>query len=100
MHSIADLVEESAMRKLTTPSNFRLGKEIAGADGVEFIEFSPLKVVARVAMPGIVKRTVTFTSEQDGLHYKCSCSNKPHHFCKHCVATGLVTWEKAPERRK
>jgi uncharacterized Zn finger protein len=100
MDSIADLVEESAMRKLATPSNFRLGKQIADANGVEFVEYEPLKVVAKVAMPGILKRTVTFTSTKEGLQYKCSCSNKPNHFCKHCVATGLVIWEKAPKSKK
>lgn len=89
MHTIADLMEEGTIRKLATPSNFRLGKQIADANGVEFTEFSPMKIVAKVAMPGIVKRTVTFTFGKDGLHYKCTCSNKPNHFCKHCVATGL-----------
>lgn len=100
MNSVTELVEESAMRKLATPSNFRLGRQIADANGVEFVEPGPLKVVAKVAMPGIVKRTVTLTSTKEGLHYKCTCSNKPNHFCKHCVATGLAIREKVSNGRK
>ena len=88
MISINTLLSEEVIKKLAIPSNYRLGKEIAGRGGVEFIESEPLKVVAKVK-GGQSNRTVMMLATKEGLDWKCTCTNKKGHFCKHCVAIGL-----------
>jgi uncharacterized Zn finger protein len=95
--SVADLVAEAALRALATPSNLRLGREIAAAGGVELVEAMPLRVVAKVS--GGQRRTVELASRGDGLGFTCTCSKKPGLFCKHCVALALVTSERSPPAR-
>lgn len=90
MSRIADFINEHAISKLATPSNLKLGRQIADAKGVEFIESTPERLTAKVAMPGIQKRTVVMSADKQKLHYKCTCSNKLDYFCKHCVAVSLV----------
>ncbi len=99
MPSVADLTDEEALLRFSSSSNFRLGQEIVENDGVELVEFGPLKVVANVTPPGGVKRTVTFMSTPEGLRWRCTCTSREDLFCKHCVAAGIVTWNKAPRRR-
>lgn len=99
MPSVADLTDEESLLNLSSSSNFRLGLEIAESGGVDLVEFRPLKVVAEVTPPGGVKRTVTLISSGQGLRWKCTCTSRVHLFCKHCVAAGIVTWNKAPKRR-
>ncbi len=97
MHSVADLVEEQLLAKLATPANLRLGKEIAANDRVEIVEFSPVKVVAKVK--GENTRTVHMNSTKTGLVWECTCTKNEKLFCKHCVATAIVTWDQSPKRR-
>lgn len=99
MKFVADYVSPEALRSLATPSNLRLGREIARSGGVEVVEFTPLLVIARVQPKGGQRRTVELRSEEKGLAWKCTCTRRGL-FCKHCVAAAIVTWEKAPGRRK
>ena len=97
MPSVADLTDEDFLLRLSSSSNFRLGLEIAETGGVELVEFGPLKVVVEVTPPGGVKRIVTLTSTSEGLKWKCTCTSREDLFCKHSVAAGIVTWNKAPK---
>lgn len=99
MNSVADLVTEDAAKELATPSDFRLGQEIADNDGVEFTEFAPLKVSAFVNEPSSQSRTVILESTPAGLDWHCTCSSNKALFCRHLVATALETWKKAAHRR-
>jgi uncharacterized Zn finger protein len=99
MPSVADLTDEESLLSLSSSSNFRLGREIAESGGVEIVEFGPLKLVTEVTPPGGVKRTVTLISSGQGLRWKCTCTSRADLFCKHCVAAGIVTWNKAPRRK-
>ncbi len=98
MSSVADLVEPSAIERLAIPSNIRLGRELAARGAVEFLEFGPLAVKAKVRINQT--RTVELRSQKGKLAWRCTCSSHADVFCKHCVAVALVTWEKAPKRRK
>ena len=97
MNSVSDLVSEDTLKELATPSDFRHGQEIADNNGVEFTEFTPLKVSAFVHDPSSQPRTVIFESTPAGLTWHCSCSSNKAHFCKHAVAVALETWKKAPQ---
>ena len=99
MPSVADMTDQDSILRLSSRSNFRLGREIADAGGVELVEFGPLKVVAEVTPPGGVKRKVTLESASGALKWKCSCTSRAEVFCKHCVAAGIVTWNIAPTRK-
>jgi uncharacterized Zn finger protein len=99
MPSIADLTDEDSLLRLSSSSNFRLGREIAESGGVELVEFGPVKVVAEVTPPGGVKRIVTLISSGRDLRWKCTCTSRVEVFCKHCVAAGIVTWQNAPKLR-
>jgi len=60
--SFTDLLRPEALRSLATPSNFRLGEEIAKNGGVELVETSPLRIVAKVQPKGGQRRTVELCS--------------------------------------
>lgn len=99
MKSVADYVSPEALRSLATPSNLRLGAEIARSDGVELVEFSPLLVIARVQPKGGQRRRVELRSAEKGLTWKCTCTRSGL-FCKHCVAAAIVTSEKSAARHR
>jgi uncharacterized Zn finger protein len=92
--SVIDLVPQAAIEALATPSNLRLGREIAVSGGVEFQEFGPLRVRAKVR--GGQRRSVELVYDRGELRWRCSCTKRAEPFCKHCVAAALATWEKAP----
>jgi uncharacterized Zn finger protein len=95
---VADLVDDTLVRRLASPSDLRSGREIAATGGVEFVKRGPLRVVARVT--GGQTRTVELVSSASGLEWSCSClGTKKHSFCKHCVAAALETRWRAPDRR-
>ncbi|HEV7719366.1 MAG TPA: hypothetical protein VGO70_10375 [Arsenicitalea sp.] len=100
MASVTDLVAPERMAAMATPANLRLGRSIAADNGVEFLEFGPLLVRARVGGTPDAgqRRTVVLQSNSAGLEWSCTCTSAKTLFCKHCVAMALVTWEKAPTR--
>lgn len=102
MPAIADFVEPNKIVQLATPANLRIGHEIVDQHGVELTEFGPLRVCAKVGHTASADqlRTVTLLSTAEGLQWSCTCTTRQNFFCKHCVAAALVTWEKAPARRK
>ena len=81
------LLGVKAVTALATPANLRLGREIAAA-GVELVELSPTRAVAKVT--GDQRRTVTLEAADAGLRFACSCSKRPDLFGKHCVAAAIV----------
>ena len=91
--SVADLVPEAALQALATPSNLRLGREIAASGGVELLELGPLRVVAKVA--GGQRRTVELNAVGGRLTFSCTCTSRADLFCKHCVAAAIVTSRKS-----
>ena len=99
MNSVADFVQEDAIKNLATPSDFRHGQEIVDIGGVEFTEFTPLKVVASVDTPATQRRTSILEATPAGLKWHCTCTSNKARFCKHLVAAALETWKKAPSSR-
>ncbi len=79
--------EVKAMIKLSTPSNFRLGKEIFDKGGIEIIEFTDNKIKANISDGQ--KRRVEFLSSSNKFQWICTCSRNQNKFCKHAVALGL-----------
>jgi uncharacterized Zn finger protein len=100
MPSVADLVDPARLPELATPATLRLGREIAAAHAVEFLDFGPLVVRAKVggAETNSQKRTTELRSVSGTLEWSCTCSRKGR-FCKHCVALAIATWNRAPKRR-
>ena len=101
MTSVADLVEPEALARLATPANVRLGKQIVDQAGVEFTQFGPLRVRAKVGgvPPAAQRRSVELSSGSNGLEWSCACTKRKELFCKHCVAAAVLTWRNAPARR-
>jgi uncharacterized Zn finger protein len=96
--SVADLVDDTLVRRLASPSDLRSGREIAATGGVEFVKRGPLRVIARVK--DSQTRTVELVSTAAGLEWSCSCLGiKGQSFCKHCVAAALETRWRSPGRR-
>ena len=99
MASVADLVDESALRALASdPSIWETGEELAGTGAVRLISSEPLRVLAEVDDGGGLAE-VELASVNDVLIWTCTCpdgvEDRP---CRHLVAAGLVTWESAPKR--
>jgi uncharacterized Zn finger protein len=96
--SVADLVDDTLVRRLARPADLRSGREIAATGGVEFVKFGPLRVIARVT--GTQTQTVELLSVSSELEWSCSClGTEQHSFCKHCVAAALETRWRSPGRR-
>jgi uncharacterized Zn finger protein len=89
--SVADLVPQAAIEVLATPSNLRLGREIAAGGGVEFEELGPLRMRAKVT--GGQRRRVELVSDHGKLGWSCSCTKRGDLFCKHCVAAAVAIRE-------
>ena len=100
MPSVADFVEPDRLPDLATPANLRLGREIAAAGAVEFLDFGPLLVRGKVGGPATNSQTPTTELRSVGaqLEWVCTCSSDTALFCKHCVALAMATWNN-PKRR-
>ena len=100
MTSVADLIEPARLPELATPSNLRLGREIAAAGVVSALDFGPLLVRAKVGggEANSQRRTTELRVAGGQLEWSCTCSSRAT-FCKHCVALALVAWNTAPKRR-
>ncbi len=97
MNSVADLVAEETLKSLARPSDVRLGREIFESGEVETMEFTPVRVVAKIKPVDGLRRTVELSAKDGILSWKCTCTAAEKLFCKHCVAAALMTWDKAPE---
>ena len=72
MKTLAELLSESSLRDLATPSDYLLGKEISRQGGVEIVKIGRYEATARSKAPGGQKRTVSLTATKTGL--KCGCT--------------------------
>jgi hypothetical protein len=97
MPSVADLVEEPALRRLADPETYTRGVEMAAR--VRMSAFGPTRVAATVETGGD-PATVELTAGDDGLEWTCSDGDaSPALICPHVVAVALETWRRAPNRR-
>jgi hypothetical protein len=97
MPSLADLVDESALRGLADPDTYSRGVELAAR--VRMSAFAPLRVTASVE-GGEAPATVELTAGPGGLAWTCSEGDaSPALICPHVVAVGLETWRRRPNRR-
>lgn len=98
MASLKDFFTQGFIEQHSLPSNFSYGKAIYRRKAVEFISQNARMVEAWAGgLDGTVKqgagsrRRVTFTIENNALHYSCTGNPKNHQiFCKHCVAVALA----------
>ena len=99
-HSVADLVEEPAPRRLAATSDaYERGLAIADGGAAELVEGGPLLVRVRVGDEGIYY-LVELHSPPGGLAWSCDCPvGSSGEFCAHCVAAALIAWRLAPKRR-
>src|SRR5690348_15598832 len=99
MASVADLVEEAALRRLVGPEPYADGLRLANAGAVRLVEFAPLKVVAEVA-DGTPPPRVELVSNEGELAWRCECDEGVSGLgCRHLAAAGIETWRNAPARR-
>ena len=89
MPSVADLVEPDRLPDLATPANLRLGREIAAAGAIEFLDFGPMLVRGKVGGPAINSQTRTTELRSVGgqLQWVCTCSSEPP-----CFASTASHW--------
>jgi uncharacterized Zn finger protein len=98
--SIADLVEEPALKHLATEDAYAQGANLAANGSVHSIKAGPLGVTAHVEDTGSYTVELVRTDD-DKLSWSCTCQEAQRGtFCKHCVATGIETWRQAPPRRE
>jgi uncharacterized Zn finger protein len=96
--SVADLIDDTLVRRLASPSDLRGGREIAATGGVHLVKRDPLRVIARVT--GARTHTVELISTPSGLEWTCTCGDtKERSFCRHCVAAALENRWRSPGRR-
>jgi uncharacterized Zn finger protein len=98
-HSVADLVEEPAMRPLAGQDAHRRGLAMADAGRARLVRSAPLEVAVEVEDDR--GHLVELRSTPDGLTWSCDCAPASSGtFCAHCVAAGTVCWRSAPKRRR
>src|SRR2546425_11443862 len=99
MTSVADLVEEAALRRLVGPEPYADGLRLADAGAVRLVEFTPLTVVAEVA-DGTPPPRVELASKDGELAWRCECDEGITGLgCRHPAAAGLETWRRPPAPR-
>lgn len=81
-----------------TPSNLRLGTELAEQGYVELVKSEPDELVARVGgSPGASRRTVTYGRTADGdVVWGCTCRKVDSLWCKHACAVVIQVREVNP----
>jgi uncharacterized Zn finger protein len=94
--SVADLVEESQLRRLAGPGTLAEGRELAKRGTVHIWDFSPLNVGATVQD----QHNVELRADGERLTWSCSCpAGSSSDLCEHAVAVALETWRRSPPRR-
>jgi uncharacterized Zn finger protein len=89
VESVADLVEEVALRRLAPAGALERGQRAADAGAVELADFGALAVRARV---GEERHEVALRSTSDGLLWSCTCpEGKAGGFCEHAAAAAIET---------
>ena len=69
--SVADLIDDTLVRRLASPSDLRAGREIAATGGVDLVKRGPLRVIARVTGTRQT-HTVELISTPSGLEWSCT----------------------------
>jgi uncharacterized Zn finger protein len=99
MASVADLVEEPALRQLVGPEPYAEGLALADAGSVRFVEFGPVMVVAEIADGSPMPR-VELASRGEELAWRCECEEgRTGLGCRHLAAVGIETWRRSPAGR-
>ncbi len=96
MPSVADLLEPTALERLTGGDEYGEGRALADTGAVNLVEYGPLRVLADVTDRGRSAR-VDLQSSDGTLDWQCSCRGLPAGACRHVAAAGIVTWERAPK---
>ncbi len=101
MPSVADLVDEEALRRLAGGEEpLERARAAADAGRVELRDFGPLAVRASVEDAGEVHE-VALGSTADGLEWSCTCPEGSRGiFCAHAAAAGIEAWRRSPPRRR
>ena len=97
MASVADLVDDAALRRLADAETLARGRELA--DRVRMTAFGPLRVVGTVESGG-EPATVELTEGPEGLAWTCSAGDASRALiCAHVLAIAVETWRRAPKGR-
>jgi uncharacterized Zn finger protein len=99
MASVAELVDENALRRLAGPIGYRQGVDLAVSGCVQLVSFGPGRITARVE--DLLFQHVELRSTGRGLSWSCTCrEGEAQALCKHGVAVALETWQRASSRRR
>lgn len=99
MASIVELVDWKTIDSLATPSNVRLGRELADAGEVQMTAVSPDRIEARIGggESGTQHRRAELWAGAHGLSWSCTCTKDVKLFCKHLVAVAFTTDQRRAE---
>lgn len=99
MQTVARWVEPAKLQARASVEDYKEGQQIVAAKGVMLELTNPLKITAKVTVPGGTVRHTELASMPDGLYWNCSC-NDEHVFCAHLVATALIAGQKVPQHHR
>lgn len=88
MNLVREYLVKKKIEDLAIPSNVREGNEIIKDFGVEIFQEGDDYIIAKVR--GGTPRSVRLFISDGVLSWKCTCTNNPDIFCKHCVALANV----------
>jgi uncharacterized Zn finger protein len=97
MKSSKDLISKDEVHRLAKPAQITHGKELADAGAVEFLEFTPTKVTAKVKAQSknSQDRTTKLWVKNNKLAWHCTCTSDQKSFCRHLVATSIALARKS-----
>jgi uncharacterized Zn finger protein len=99
MASVAELVDEGALRRLAGPIGYRQGVDLAVSGCVQLVSFAPMRVTARVE--DLVFQHVELRSTGTGLRWSCTCrEGASRALCKHSVAVAVETRQRTSSQRR
>ena len=90
-HSIL-VIPHGTVERLATPSNLRLGREIADQNAVEVVSVTGASGEFRVGggTSATSRRSVRLSLDGEHVHWSCTCTKDESLFCKHVVAACLA----------
>ena len=98
MTSVAELLDEDALRQLAGPIGYRHGVDLAVSGCVQLVSSAPTRVTARVE--DLVFQHVELRSAGEKLRWSCTCREGERKApCKHSVAVAVEARQRSPSRR-
>ena len=95
MASLIAMLKADNLAARAKPFDLRAGRAIVSEGGVALTLLEQARATATVGgvASAAQRRSVELSNDGDILRWRCTCTRKADHFCKHCVAAAAALIE-------